>query len=129
MLYVGNDNLVGVGGEFGQAINSTIKSANQRLYSSTVHTGDFLDKRGGRSRYLQDYLRDRVEVENPDSHKLWVIKANRIKKENPNITKEETMKLLKNDIGLSPNGIRFIYKTLFPASIGTLYMGNEYKGE
>lgn len=132
-----NANKMGIGAEFGQAVNTAIKKekdnkGNQkRLFSSTEHTVDMnVDgqiRKGGQSRYLQDFVRDRVElVSNSTEANKWLEKANTIKQQYPNLTKDEAVALLEKDKSLSPDGFRFIYKTLFPVVIGTkLYLGNQ----
>jgi hypothetical protein len=132
-----NANKMGIGAEFGQAVNTAIKKekdnkGNQkRLFSSTEHTVDMnVDgqiRKGGQSRYLQDFVRDRVElVSNSTEANKWLEKANTIKQQYPNLTKDEAVALLEKDKSLSPDGFRFIYKSLFPATVGTkLYLGNQ----
>jgi hypothetical protein len=84
-------------------------------------------RKGGQSRYLQDFVRDRVElVSNSTEANKWLEKANTIKQQYPNLTKDEAVALLEKDKSLSPDGFRFIYKSLFPATVGTkLYLGNQ----
>ena len=120
----------GAGGEFGKALSEGIKQLpekegkQQRLYSSTNHTDS------GQERYLHGYLKGHYDVVDKEKDARWIKVANKLKEDFPNMTKDEVKTYLENNYkDITPDGIRFIYKMLFPATVGTLYMSNEYKNK